>query len=507
MTKLLLVSALLLGSGSACLPASPMFLSPAAVPSEISYPFLPQEPEWPSHLEPLPALSSEWMGPALRSKAVPLPQANTREDRFHRPRHLGRALYSDGHARFFLPEIVLVKFKEATHVATLRVEPLQELEALKAMGKRQDVQFAELNLLQERQFVPNDPELATQWHHALLGSSQAWSISMGSSAIQIAIVDTPFQMDHPDLAANTAPGYSVITHEPITESPGIEHSTFSAGMAAAVVHNALGVAGAGNCRLLPIHINGFTDEMYDAIVWAADHGIRVVNISWSGADSPSLNEAGLYLKERARGVLAMSGLNGSGSLNLPNQPHIYAISMTDAADNPQSSSGPHIDFAAPGFNVYSTTTASIYMAGTGTSYSTPLFAGIVAVLLSINPTLSSDEVIELLKTTADDKGQPGWDPFFGWGRIHFGRAAVLAQATLPRVTSMLRERGELFISSLARPGIEYSLWAASTLNPPDWAELLPVRRTMNGGDVTFRFPEPESEAVFYRIGAQVETEP
>ena len=101
--------------------------------------------------------------------------------------------------------------------------------------------------------------------------------------MRLAIVDSPFQMDHPDLAANTDSGWDVVANEPVTSNSGIEHSTMCTGMAAAVINNDVGVAGAANCRILPININGAISEMYNATLWAATNGVRVVNISWSGA--------------------------------------------------------------------------------------------------------------------------------------------------------------------------------------------------------------------------------
>jgi thermitase len=411
------------------------------------------------------------------------------------------AVTSDGRTVRFAPETLLVKFRGARHVAALKVEALRELESLEIVAARPDVEFAELNVFQERQFSPNDLQLSNQWHHAVIGSFQAWQKSLGSSAIRIGIVDGPFQMDHPDLAANTLPGWSVVTNAPIFASTGIDHATLSAGMAAAVIHNAIGVAGAGNCAILPIHINGFTDEIYNAIVWAADHGVRVVNVSWSGADSLALNEAGGYLKERARGLLVMAGINGSGPLSYPNHPHIYSISMTDAADQPQSRSGPHIDFAAPGFAVFTTATGSRYATGTGTSYSAPLFAGVVAVLWSINPALSPEEVVDLLKETAEDKGAPGWDPFFGWGRIHFGRAAAAAQSTLPRILRMTKSKGWISIEGSYRSGLDYSLWRNSSLHPLGWVHVTNGIPDAVQNRILFTAPVSQEPATFYRITA------
>ncbi|MEW6158654.1 MAG: S8 family serine peptidase [Verrucomicrobiota bacterium] len=382
-----------------------------------------------------------------------------------------------------------------------RVESGLERRALEIVRNRPDVQFAELDVLHQRQFSPNDPQFSAQWHHQSLASTNAWRINSGEAFVRIAIVDTPFQMNHPDLQSNTAPGWDVVNEQPITESSGILHSTATAGMAAAVIHNQLGIAGVSNCQILPININGFTSEMYNAVIWAADNGVRVVNISWDGANSPSLNEAGLYLENKLNGMLIMPGLNGSGSLDYPNHPHIVCVSMTDAAENMQSRDGDHIDFSAPGWDVLTTAHNGGYATVRGTSYSAPLVAGIVGVLFSINPRLTPDAVFQILKETALDFGRPGWDPFFGWGRIHFGKAAEAAAATLPRlVINNSFYTSEGFTASFQRvEGMRFTLWKTPRLDSDSWIPVTHVIQKIEGTTISLTDPDPLDRQAFYKV--------
>ncbi|MFN7137930.1 MAG: S8 family peptidase [Limisphaerales bacterium] len=306
-------------------------------------------------------------------------------------------------------------------------------------------------------------------------------------------------MNHPDLAANTMAGWDVTEDEPITASAGIAHSTISAGIAAAVVNNQLGVAGMGNCTILPININGAISEMYNAIVWAADQGVRVVNLSWTGADSPVLNAAGAYLKNKSEGLLFMAGVNGVGYLDYPNHPHIYCISMTDAADNMRSRHGDHIDFAAPGWELFSTTIGSTYSSGTGTSYATPVVSGVAAVLMSINPFLSADEVIDIIKSTAIDHGTPGWDQYFGWGRIAFDAAASAAYNTLPRITQADVNNQYTTLSVDYLPNRHYSVWRTLGWNPASWDKISNIILHTNGAVLSIQAPKATGGAEFYRI--------
>lgn len=436
----------------------------------------------------------------LKGKAVSLDFAEEHVNGAFLRSDLSEKEFADGRTVKFCPEMILVKFAGSDSVKALRVERNREVEAVRKIGEREDVEFAELNVLQERQFSPDDPQVGSQWHHVTLDSRSAWNQGLGSDAVRIAIVDTPFQMNHPDLASNVVAGWSVVSNAVVSSSEGIDHSTLGAGLTAAVVNNGVGIAGMVNCKVLPVHINGFTSEMYDAVIWCADHGVRVVNLSWSGADSPTLNDAGLYLKEHAQGILAMSGVNGSVQLNYPNHPNIYCISMTDEADNQRSASGAHIDFAAPGFAVLSTTTNSGYAFATGTSFSTPIFCGVVAGIFSLNPTLSAEEAIEILMSTADDKGEPGWDPFFGWGLINYGRAMNAAAETLPRISSVSKSGFNLQVTTDYREGVEYALWRNDGLESSTWSRVTGALTNLVSSTLSLTDPNATQPKGFYRVG-------
>jgi subtilisin family serine protease len=456
--------------------------------------------ELPGRRIPELVLFSDLDSTVLAGRLVPLPQANTLAHLNYQERRFGRLQRGPGQVAIFNPETILVKLRSQPWVSALRVETMREWDAVQTLRKRPEVQFAELDTFERRQFSPNDPLFSNQWHHEMIGSPQAWAISLGQSLVRIAIVDAPFQMDHPDLAANTVPGWDVVANAPVSSSTGIVHSTMCAGMAAAVINNAIGVDGAANCSILPISINGAISEMYDATIWAADNGVRVVNISWSGANSDTLEAAGYYLKTNSAGILVMAAIDGTGFLNWTNQPDIYCIAMTDAADNFQGTMyGPYIDFAAPGWQVFSTTTGGGYAYGTGTSYAAPLFSGVVAWLFSLNPTLEPDDVIGILKTTSVDLGAPGWDPYYGWGRINFGAAATAALGTLPRISNLQASAHSVTVSISYRPGLVYRLCRTTELSPQLWTTVTNAAISTNSGSIILTDPEPVPGHSFYRI--------
>jgi subtilisin family serine protease len=460
-------------------------------------PTLPRE--IPGRHIPAVTLFSDLNSPTLINQAIPLPEANTLAHINFQARRFGRMRMNSGEVKLFNPETILVKFRGQTQVAALRVETNREWDAVQALSARKDVEFAELDTYQTRQYSPNDPLITNQWHHQVIGSAQAWNYGLGNSSIRIAIVDTPFQMDHPDLAANTVSGWDVVANVPVTSGAGIVHSTICAGMAAAVINNGVGVAGAVNCQVLPININGAISEMYNATIWAANHGVRVVNISWTGGTDDTLEAAGYYLKTNTCGILVMSAYDGTGPMTGTNQPDIYCISMTDAADNVEDTQyGSYIDFAAPGWQIYSTTIAGGYASGSGTSYAAPLFCGVVAGLFSINPTLQTDEVINILKSTAVPLGSL---LYYGSGRINFAAAAAAATGTLPNILNVQLINGQAIVSANFRPGLNYSLWRTPQLNPPNWISLTNTTSSATTNIIFITDPSPLPNGSFYRVNA------
>ncbi len=395
---------------------------------------------------------------------------------------------------------LLVKFKSLERVRVLEVVPSDEASALALLKRRADVEFVEKNRRLKRQFTPSDPLLGDQWQHDKIQSRKAWDLGKGSHAVTVAIVDYPFKLDHPDLAANAVPGWDVVNEVPIySGSDG--HATFSAGMAAGVVDNGIGIAGAGNCSVLPINVIGYIADMDAAIRWAADHGVRVVNLSWEGADSPVLNDAAEYLREEADGIVVMSGVNGSGFLEYTNQPYIVAVSMTDSADTLRSKYGDHIDFSAPGLNVKSTS-ASAYDVGSGTSFSAPLVSGVLATLFSINPSLTAEQALSVLRQTAVDLGDSGWDQKFGWGRIDFYSAAWLAAAhgtSPPMLTNLVAGTGAgITVSTEFHPGLVYSLFGKDSLESANWHAVDAVAQT-NNGMLIYDVELESATQAFYRV--------
>lgn len=465
----------------------------------------------PSTRQAPPLVEMEELGSAtLADRSVPLPKAELQTSHHRRHDMLARLVGVDGEERLFNPQAVLIKWRDRELVHAIRVPAQMELDALQRLQARQDVAFASLDVLHTRQggagtWVPNDPNLTSQWHHGTLHSTAAWAYNRGVASIRIAIVDTPFQMDHPDLKANTEFGWDAVTDQVVTNSDGLDHSTLSAGFAAAVINNSTGIAGMGNCHILPINIEGFTSEMYNAVIWSSEHDVRLVNISWDGADDPTLNDAGAQLRRKCGGMLLMAGVNGQGYLDYPAWPNITCVSMTDASDSVRSFHGPHIDFAAPGWGVYSTTINSGYDVDSGTSFATPILAGMIGVVFSINPRLTPEDVEQLLKETSVDFGTAGWDSYYGWGRVDFGRLVeAAANLTVSRATITLNpiqaSGDQWLISATSDTPLTCFLESMTGLGgSPEWIVINDALLKTNGATLEWTLPRHQDTHGVYRI--------
>lgn len=406
----------------------------------------------------------------------------------------------NGIFRSYRPEVILGKFKNDKVVYAFKVKAGTERELQKKLAHSPEIAFAELDMVMARQFQPNDQELPSQWHHQTIHSTNAWSLTLGNSSVKLAILDTPFQMDHPDLVGQAIPGWDMVGEGPVTSAPGFYHSTIGAGLAGAAINNFIGVAGAVNCQLMPINIGDFPtlSDMYKAVVWAADHAVRVVNISWDGCFSSVINEGGVYLKSKTGGLLFMAGVNGNNHfLNYPNQPDIYAVSMTDTNDVTRSAYGAHIDFAAPGFQIYSTTTNSGYEIDSGSSYATPLAAGMAAFVMSVNPELNPDQIIEVLKSGTLDVGPLGVDQYYGWGRLDLGKIARAAFSTLS--ISHIAALPDFTIQAQYLPGAEYSFLRSEQPGSSAWEPVAQYTIETNGSSLFFKDLSINPVSRFYQI--------
>jgi uncharacterized repeat protein (TIGR02543 family) len=218
-----------------------------------------------------------------------------------------------------------------------------------------------------------------------------------------------------------------------------------AGIAAALTNNSTGVAGVSwGARIMPVKVlpdfgNGSTDNLAAGIIWAADHGAQVINLSLGTPDaSTTLQDAVDYAYGKGVVQVAAAGNAASSAPFYPaSYPHVIAVAATDSANNRYTFSnfGSQIAVSAPGVSIFSTIRGNNYGVLTGTSMATPFVAGLAAILMGLPGNNSPDQVTTQLETTALDLGAAGRDDFFGYGLIQMD-AAIQADSSLSSLLSV-----------------------------------------------------------------------
>lgn len=291
------------------------------------------------------------------------------------------------------------------------------------------------------QTIPNDPGYWQQWQHLRINTPLAWDISTGNPSVVVAIVDGGIQLDHPDLAGVLVPGYNAPTRTAQIDGGDVEdvdgHGTFVAGLAGAIGNNASHVVGVGwDLSIMPIRYyqspgGGLLSDLLRGARWAVDNGARVVNVSQTGVDSPSVQATGAYIKDRG-GLLFYAAGNDSRDLSWFDWPDVIIIGATNVDDEKPSWSafGHAVDAFSPGDAILSTGWNYGLALGGGTSAATPIAAGIAALIWSAYPRASPQLVEQLILGGCDDLGEPGEDDEWGHGRVDAYAALTGCRADL-----------------------------------------------------------------------------
>lgn len=313
-----------------------------------------------------------------------------------------------------------------------------------------DVKFVEKNQYVRPAMVPNDEFLDYQWHLEITGLIQAWDLEIGNSEVLIATGDTGIDSDHEDIAGRYIVGWNYDGENNDIEDV-LGHGTNTFGVLGALTNNGLGVAGTTWDN--SILVDKITDDIFgvspfsitaESIVKASDLGARVYSLSFDNSwDSSAIIEAANYFRANGGLVFAATG-NEAKFYDIEDIPEIIHVGATDMIDNlaHYSNTGPFVDLVAPGGDldadldgdgfgdgILTTEIGGTYYYHPGTSYSVPIVAGVAALMFSADPNLTPEEVEQILKETAVDLGDPGFDNEFGWGRVNALAAIELVAIT------------------------------------------------------------------------------
>jgi len=309
-----------------------------------------------------------------------------------------------------------------------------------------NVEFAEPDYLIEPTLVPNDPYFlynGVSWQQPLraLGAERAWDISVGGPSVVVAVIDSGIDYNHPDHKGGRlllGPDFANGDNDPYDD---YGHGTITTGVLGATTNNGEGIAGTtwGN-RLLIIKMyksdgTGSYSWMAKGITYATDYPAKVALLEGAGpAYSSTLESAVKYASSKGVVMVAPTG-NGVDPPQYPAAyPEVIAVSGINGSNEWVYGYGPYVAVCAYASGVYTTQNpfGTTYYYGTwgGTSVAAPFVAGAAALVLSVNPALTPDQVREIICQTVDDLGAPGWDQYYGWGRVNLYRAALAALDTL-----------------------------------------------------------------------------
>ncbi|MGZ8480928.1 MAG: S8 family serine peptidase [Candidatus Limnocylindria bacterium] len=284
----------------------------------------------------------------------------------------------------------------------------------------------------------NDPRSGEQYSLDRMQVRSAWGLSPGGASI-VAVLDTGVQFDHPDLAGRLLEGHDFVNNDPdATDDNG--HGTWVSGIIAANPNEGYGMAGISwNDWILPVKIMngsglGDTSDLTSGIIYAADRGATVINMSVGGFPySQYVQDAVNYAWTKGAVLIGAAGNNRREETFYPaSYANVVSVSATQPDDefSNWSSYGSKVDVSAPGSQVLTThcyTCAGKESWGThtkisGTSFATPNVAGVVALIRGRFPSESPAQIVNRLFASVDDMGYPGWDNRYGLGRVNAARA-------------------------------------------------------------------------------------
>ena len=350
----------------------------------------------------------------------------------------------------------------------------------------------ELNTYGEYYLTPNDPEI--QWHVGKIGLNSTWDNVRGDNCVVIGILDSGTDWLHVDLGFGTDTfsnifrndaendwadptnpnsgnglddngngfiddwiGWDFANNNNDSRNPVNNHGTAVAGVPAAKLNNGVGLSGIaggnnGGVQVLSIGVGDATPVtavIDDAIDYAVDNGVRVINMSFGVFQTAAIDAAIQNAINNNVVLIAATGNGNIAAINYPaSNPNVIAVGATTVQDTrwsvgrAGSQFGAGLDLVAPGVDIRLLGLNNSYITATGTSFASPMVAGVSALLLSINPNLTVQEIRNIIEETADKISGytytlgAGENPTLTWNnQVGYGRLNAFAavQAILPQI--------------------------------------------------------------------------
>ncbi len=357
------------------------------------------------------------------------------------------------------------------------------------LARAPEIEYAEPKYMQWLTATPNDPLLSGQ-QAALsrMNVFDGWGLAKGSPDVPIAVIDGGTDWRHEDLLANVRVNaledinknkqfdpadvngidddgngfiddvvgwnFTNNSNDPrgLAATPGnYAHGTATASHFGAVTDNNLGMAGSSwNCSLLPVCASSSTTDNgiqygYEGIVYAFRNGAKVINCSWGRIGGFSRFEQDIMTAATSAGALVVAAA-GNDNLDYDISPHypsnyqgVLAVGAVNSVNDEKavfSNYGVSVPVFAPGVNILSAFSGGGYgNGGSGTSYSSPLVAGLAGLIKVQHPDWSPEQIAAQIRTTADpiDAVNPIYQGLLGRGRVNFARALTESHPALDLV--------------------------------------------------------------------------
>ena len=354
----------------------------------------------------------------------------------------------------------------------IKVKPREDpIELINKLLQEKSIVYAEPILQDHLLYTPSDPNNTTsQSYLAQINAYEAWDITRGDDDITIGIIDTGLSLEHNDLSSSLWTnendpidgidndengyvddyyGYDFADEDNDPEADGSTHGAQVGGIAGASTDNGIGMSGVGfNTKIAAL--KGFRTEdtrsnnLFDAVLYAADNGIQVINLSWGSLRDPLQSEQDIInyavLEKDVVVVAAAGNTDVDGKFYPASYDNILSVSAVGSDDERWSIATYNysVDIMAPGVLIYSTTSNDEYKSDWGTSFSSPMVAGTAALVRAQFPSLTAQQVMERIRVTADDIYDVGnnalYESKLGLGRLNVYKAVSDASPKSLRIT-------------------------------------------------------------------------
>ncbi|MDR1370479.1 MAG: S8 family serine peptidase [Dysgonamonadaceae bacterium] len=332
--------------------------------------------------------------------------------------------------------------------------PFDALEAANLFYETQLFESAEPEFLYYNLLASNDQYFPNQWGLKNTGQhcntpnvdidvERAWNLTTGSSNIRVAVYDTGIKMDHPDLQANIyGTGYDAVTGTSPSQIRGVPfefHGTRCAGIVGAVQNNAIGISGVSpSSKLISISMelneNDTPQQIANGFNWAWQNGADIISNSWGGYNPSSIiDDAITEALTRGRSqkgavIIFAAGNEDDTNIRYPgnSNPDILVVGAISPDGKRKSLTscdgelwgscyGTQLDIMAPGVKI---PTTNLYQNGYvqdfyGTSSACPHVAGVAALMLSVNPSLTAQQIRDIIESSAQKVGDYDYQTTFG----------------------------------------------------------------------------------------------